>query len=461
MTIENPVAKPTAEATAIQTLAKPARTLWGGTNAMRGAGKTYLPKESAESEEAYDSRLKRTVLFNAFAKTVKDMAGRVFAKELVLADDVPPQIVQWCENVDLTGRHISVFARDVFQDALQAGVSYILVDSPPAVEGQTLADAQAQGTRPYLVHIKAEQVLGWRSELSGGAERLTQFRFSESITEPDGEYGTRTVEQIRVFLPSAYEVWRKNDKGEWVLYDNGVRGIDDIPIYAVALDRTGFMSGKPPLQDLIDLNITHWQSSSDQRNILHVARVPILFGAGFPDEAQIVIGTSAMTRASDAAATLQYVEHSGAAIGSGREDLKDLEFQMQTMGLQLLTPQPGQTATGEVRDDIKETSQLAAMANAMKDALENALVAMAQLGGLGSDGGSIEVNTDYGITARGMQDLQTLLSAVQAGLISRKTFWGELLRRGVLADSFDPEMELELIGDEALALMGQGDAPVA
>ena len=40
----------------------------------------------------------------------------------------------------------------------------------------------------------------------------------------------------------------------------------------------GFMTAHPPLMDLAWLNLAHWQSASDQRHILHVARVPILFG---------------------------------------------------------------------------------------------------------------------------------------------------------------------------------------
>ena len=35
--------------------------------------------------------------------------------------------------------------------------------------------------------------------------------------------------------------------------------------------------------DLAWLNLAHWQSASDQRHILHVARVPFLFGRGLSE----------------------------------------------------------------------------------------------------------------------------------------------------------------------------------
>jgi hypothetical protein len=429
------------------------RTLYQGTRAMRGAGKTYLPKEAAESEEAYTARLNRTVLFNAFAKTVGDMAGRVFAKEVAFGDDSLTRLVEWSENIDLTGRHLNVFASDLFKDAMQVGLAHILVDSPIGNEATTRAD---QG-RPYFVHLRAEDVIGWTHVVTDDGLKLDTLRFYETVEEAEGIHVSR-VTQIRVLLPGAYQVWRQNEKKEWFLYVEGVRGIDDIPLATVYLARTGFMTAKPPLQDLADLNVTHWQSSSDQRNILHVARVPILFGAGFPEDVPLVIGSSSLTRASDPNSKLSYVEHSGAAIGSGENDLKSLEFQMQAMGLQLLVSEPGQSATGEVRDDIKENSRLAMWADALKDGLERAFGFMAQIGGLGTEGGSLVVNKDFGIHARGSVEVSALLMAVEKGVISKETAIREFIRRGILSDDIDPETELEAAADDALAAIETAQA---
>jgi hypothetical protein len=175
-----------------------------------------------------------------------------------------------------------------------------------------------------------------------------------------------------------------------------------------------------------------------------VARVPILFGAGFGDSTEIVIGASTAIRATNENAKLTFVEHNGSAMAAGDKDLQNLEFQMQNQGLQLLVPQHGQTATGEIRDDAKEMSPLAMMANALGDALEMALGFMAEYEGLGADtGGSVDVNTDFGIVGAG--DFATLLNAVNQLQISRQTFWAELKRRRILSDDFDPEVEADRI----------------
>ena len=56
------------------------------------------------------------------------------------------------------------------------------------------------------------------------------------------------------------------------------------------------MRGSPPLLNLALLNIKHWQSQSEQDNILHVARVPILSVYGLAEGQELTIGSSSAMR---------------------------------------------------------------------------------------------------------------------------------------------------------------------
>lgn len=379
------------------------------------------------------------------------MTGRVFAKPIVLGKDVAAELINYSENIDLAGRHLNIFARDVFYNCLQPGIGYILADAPPKpvrTDGltPTVADYQAAGWRPYLVYIPVENLIGWKSTTIDGAETLTQIRIKECVSEPDGDSAEKAVDQIRVIEPARWQTWRKNaQSGRWELYKEGPNGLGKIALTPVYLNRTGFMAGEPPLQDLADLNVAHWQSQSDQRNILTVARVPVLFGAGIEAEAVLEIGASSMVRVSNPEAKLQYVEHTGAAIGAGDKDLQNLQFQMQACGLQLLVENPDQTATGVIRDDVKENSALAHMVAALQDSLELAFGFLAEYAGLGADkGGSLAVNTDFGVSGR-MGDIQYLTQAGIAGKIDDQTYIDELKRRGALSDSGDAEAVLHRI----------------
>ena len=173
------------------------RALMDGTDGMREAGKTYLPKFPAETEEAYAARLAQTWLFNGFRKTVRDMAGRVFAKPVEIKAG-NAKLVDWSLNIDNAGNDLSTFARRVFEDGLAAGISYIMVDAP--LRQGTVTVAQAEALRPYLVHLSTQEVLGWKVTVENGKPVLSQLRLMECVQEddPKDEFKQTEVQQVRV-----------------------------------------------------------------------------------------------------------------------------------------------------------------------------------------------------------------------------------------------------------------------
>lgn len=454
------VAQRSAASATMLAAAQKGRALMGGTTAMRAASTTYLPKFAKESQPAYDTRLKSSWLFNGYRKTVKDMTGRVFSKPVEIVTG-PERLKEWAENIDMQGRDLSTFARQVFEDGLSGpGINYIMVDAPMREGTVTQAAAIEQNLRPYMVHLRVEDVLGWRAEVVANVTTLTQIRIAEKITtqDPADEFKDITVDQIRVLdrLETGVQtrLYRKGAKDQkWALHqpetlNTAIKEITVVPFYA---NRTGFFTGEPMLDDLSDINIAHWQSQSDQRNILHYARVPILFIAGVDDKAVITIGATEAVKATDPNAKLAWVEHTGKAIEAGRQDLKDLEFQMETFGMQLLTARTNaQSATGEALDANKETSQLSMTADALQDALEQALGWMCVYGGIEADV-EVGVNKDFGVSFMTAQEVTALLSAVKDGALSRETFVKELIRRGVLRSDLDPEEEADRIAEDDIA----------
>jgi hypothetical protein len=421
--------------------------LLGGTGAMRAAGEKYLPKHPAEDSDGYKYRKAVSVLFNGFRRTVETMASKPFTEPLKLKDDVPPKIEGFCEDIDLEGRNLQAFANDVFDTAMAFGLSHILVDYPPVAGGQTLAEQRTSGARPYFVHIKPTAVLGWRSERIAGVETLLMLRLDEMVSEPDGEFGAKAIRQIRVLEQTRWRTFRKNEREEWVLYQEGVVSLGCIPLVTVYTGRTGFMQGRPPLLDLAYLNVAHWQSDSDQTNILHVARVPILFAAGFDKENSIAIGAGVAVKNDRAEAKLTYVEHTGAAIEAGRESLKDMEDRMSMMGAQLLVRrQVAATATEKAIDSNEADSLLTGMALGLQDSLEQALALVAKWEGLDA-GGSVEVCTDYCESLDGMS-VEELMRARELGVLSAETVFGELQRRGIINEDLDWEKELAQLKKE-------------
>ena len=362
--------------------------LYGGTSTMRQAVR-YLPRNSKESEIDWRPRLNRTSLYNVYKRSIQQAAARIFAEDIVL-EGFPPEMNVFIQDVDAQGRDITQFIKADFIDALNRGVSYILVEYPKREEQPlTLADALVTGERPYWVQIEATQVLAAHSALSGGIERLTHFRFKETVMEVSDDGLEETLhEQVKAFYqtavgePVTFRVWRNHKTKGWMVVDQGtLLGQPAIPVVPIYTNRTGFYLGAPPLLDLAETNIAHWQSSSEQRNILHVARVPFLHINGLPQEfddkgklvaVEVNIHSALVT--SDPAAKAQWIETNGNALAAGAADLADLEAKMDALGLSLSTPRSGtSTATENSINAAEANSLLKDMARSLSDSIELAL----------------------------------------------------------------------------------------
>ncbi|MBX9636295.1 MAG: DUF4055 domain-containing protein [Nitrosomonas sp.] len=427
-----------------------AKALMGGTAAIRKEGKTYLPQWPNESDESYRARLTTATLYPAFKRTVEVLAAKPFSKALKLSDNVPARMVPWLDDIDLQGRNLQAFASVLMDNCIGYGVSGVLIDYPKAEGIATVADEKASGARPYFVHYQPGTVLGWRTERVNGADKLVQLRLKECKLVADGDFGEVEVEQIRVLTPGAWQLWRKNEKKEWALSDEGTTTLKEIPFVAFYGNRTGFMTGEPPLIELAYQNVEHYQSSSDQQTILHVARVPILSIIG-GDEKAITVGTSTAVNLPHGA-DMKFVEHSGAAIGAGRTSLLDLEERMRQTGAELLVLQPGQiTATQVHSENEANKCALQRITENFEDALDQCLQFMADWVGE-AEGGNVELFKDFGAASLSDASAQLLLQTNQAGKISDQTLMSEYKRRGILAADLDFESEQERISEQGPAL---------
>jgi len=427
-------------------------TLMGGERSMKAAERTYLPQEPTETNPQYTNRLKRSTLKNYFAWAVENHTGRVFKKPVVFSDDTDKLIIDYNSNIDLMGSNADAFYREVFRDMLVKGISYVYVDYPRVTEDLSLADELDAGFRPYCIHIKADQVINAVSGMVNSRKVLVRAHILETITVPDGEWSTKTIQQIRVLYPGCWQLWRNEDSlsnGKWYIYDEGETSLSYIPLIPLYGKKSGFFGGISPLQNLANLNRAHWQSLSDQMNITHVARVPILFGTGFDDGDTLSVGSKSAIMGPDGS-TLLYVEHTGKAIEAGMNELKDLEDRMMLESLELLNTKGGnETATSKSLDisDINCSLQdLAIKLQRMIKKINNTMCDWESI----ERSGTVVVNTDFGLQLRDGSESNILLKMRQNRSVSINTFHKEMKRRGILSPDFDSEKDITLLEEEKI-----------
>lgn len=428
-----------------------ADALLGGTTSMRAAGKAFLKRWPNEEEASYESRLETATLFPSFSRTVSVMASKPFSKPLQLGQDVPPQIVEWSEDIDRQGNNLHNFAFGLLSETLGYGLCGVLVDYPKANGVTTLADEKAAGLRPYFVHIKHDQLLGWKSEIRNGARVLTQLRISEEAEIPDGDWGTKEVNRVRVLEPGKWALYEEQEakgKREFVLVDEGVttlKAIPFVPFYGV---KRGYMDGRSPLIEIAHLNVKHWQKQSDTDTIGHVVCVPVLVCEGVDDTFELSIGASTALKTPQGS-KVYFVEHEGKGTDFALSLLDRLEGQMIQTGADLLIQRPNgqRTATESNNDAEANRSDLQRIAEGVADGIDQCLQFMADWVNLPS-GGHVTMFSDYGAGNLSDASAQLVLSMQQGSLITKPTFLKEMQRRNILSPDLVPDDELSALETE-------------
>jgi hypothetical protein len=447
------------------------QTVLDGTEAMRAAGPKYLPQHDAETDAAYRERLSRATLLNLTKLTLNSWVGRPFS-DPIQVQEPPAEIEVLLDNVDMLGTDLHVFCRNWFYDGLAKAMSHVYVDFPrtDTVAGvRTLADDRREGVRPYWVHLCPEQLFFADADVVGGREILREIRIMEEITEREGFSEVNRPQIRRVYTDedgTHVELYQQEDPdkhdSEWRVIEGYDIDLPFIPLVTFYSDRDDFMVGKPPTEDLADLNIAHWQSTSDQRAILTTTRFPMLALSGGNDEGQsLTVGPNRWLHSPDPSSKFYYVEHSGKAIEAGRQDLQDLEEQMSKYGADFLRKRPGsQTATARALDSAEATSPLQDATLRFQEAVAQALSYTAAWLGLES-GGSVALATEFGPEEISQAELGTLRDTRKMKDISRVAYLKELQRRGLLNEDYDPEQDAEQLEVEAMQLfgtaMGEGD----
>ena len=424
------------------------RTLYQGTKGMKDKSITYLPTNKAESSEAYAIRLENSVLLNAHRKTSAYLAGQVFqADVLFLENQVPSEILALNRNIDNEGNSINVFGKRVFQNGIAKGVGHIFIDSPIIPEGEILTqeDEAKLGIRPYFTEIKPENVIGWK--IDPVTSKLIQVRIKEQVQVDSGQYSTKLSKRIRVLYPGNWELFEQTGESGYEMIESGNFSVPYIPFvsFIPGIEETQ-LTGETPLMDLAELNLAHWRSSSDQTNILHVGRVPLLFGRHI-EVAAVPAGVASMLNSNDDSSDLKYVEISGAALGAGANDLKELEAKMALYGLQQLVPRTGSmTATEKALSSAESHSSLGTWAIEFESFLEQAYQMLGDFMGKEFPNDSIIVNREYNLGVADPQELAQILKANEQGIISAQGVFSEFRRRGTFDEHLtweDMEADIE------------------
>ena len=256
----------------------------------------------------------------------------------------------WIEDVDGYGTSLDAFARRVVLNSLLLGHSAILVDFPTTEPAENLLQERQLGLRPYLLEVRADQILGWRKEndAAGAGQPNSHLGVRHRAV---GLFGDRAVHQIRILERGAQSIWRKGEDG-WAKYQEGTTSLPVIPLAVTYSGKVSELMSVPPLLPLANLNILHGQRQADLQHSLHVAAQPVMYMKAYEDtdnEIGLSVNSAILLPENG---EVGCAEPASSAFDSQQNFITELENQMRNLGISTLFSQTyvGETAEAKAMD---------------------------------------------------------------------------------------------------------------
>lgn len=411
---------------------------------------------------------------------------------------IPPYLAdvfdRFEEDVDLLGTSLYLYAKRVTGEVLGVG------------RAGTLIEWNDEEERAFVALYQAEQIINWKTVRIRGRNVLGLVALKETVDLGTGDdpFESKEEEQIRVLrliengklknenfgkasgenarrgegesspghakssardgrAPQyVVEIWRREDlagqatvgeKREWVLVERRVPMRRGKPLSAIPFVFHGPYDSqpncaKPPLDDVIAVNLDHYRLDADYKHGLHFTALPTAWVSGFHKDSQLRIGSSTAWVTDTIGAHAGFLEFTGQGLTTFERAMDRAEKLMAILGSRLLETQKRVSESAEALS-LRQAGEGSIVAN-ISSSLSKSLTQILrwvywwssgptgqsveeELARIGSDIVSIELNQDFETATMTPQELVALVQAWQAGAVSTETLHN-LMRRGELLE---------------------------
>lgn len=426
-------------------------------NSIEGEVKGYVPRLADQSDDEYKAYIERPSFFNATSRTLDALVGLIHSKEAEI--NIPSQIALMAENITLDDDTLEDFAKNLTVEALAVGRVGVLVDMPSVDRSQyTQAQAEALNLRPYARMYKAESIANWYSVNVNGVNKLSMVVLKESYEADTADEFTKE-DKIRYRVLDLYDgyyrqrIFQEVNKayvavGEVLPMANGLR-LDYIPFIFIGASSLKSSCDKPPLMDLVEVNISHFKNEVDLEHGCHFTALPtpVITGYQGANNEKLKIGSTSIFTFSDPNAKAFYLEFSGTGLSTLENRAAVKEKRMAVLGARLLLDEK---KTAEATETVAmrssgERSVLMSVAMTISSGITKILQIISEWENVSGDI-VYNLNTDYNLNTMDAQLLAQLMAGVQGGTIPASVLFynmqqGELIEEGMEYEEFQAGIE--------------------
>jgi len=418
-------------------------------------GDVYLPKLSGQTPKEYEAYKDRGTFFNAYLRTVIGLVGAIIRKEPVIKTHTA--IDKLLSGITLYNESIQEVIKVCLMNVLEYGYYGLLVDMP---------SEQAESNTPYFALYASTSILNVQTQKVGSDYKLTLLALmeSESSVDPDNTFAEVEIERIRVLSIEdgvlVVRLYKRNaeatakGKEEWIQDGDDIfpkirgKNATEIPfVFFGSLSNTP-IPDLPPLMDLANLNVKHWQLTVDYYHGLHYCAIPTPWAAGFGKSTDLYIGANKAWVSDDPNAKCGYLEFTGTGLAAVLAAIDKLENQMAIVGARMLEEQK---KAAEAADTVRmrysgDTATLSNVVDCIEQGMIKAIDWLGIWTGIEAKT-EVSLNRDFVSLKLDAQMLTALIGALQGGTISQDTFLYNLQLGELLPPNRTISEEKILIGE--------------
>lgn len=450
------------------------REIWSGIrHAMIGEveikrhGTKYLPRPDGMDDDQYRAYLERAVFYNMVYRTVTGLTGAIYRRDPRLLKG-GKKVQGVTDRISKDGLSLNVFAKVVTQEMLSVGRYGILVDK---------TTKEGPKNKPYLAGYTCENILDWTTtEIDGRDEYdyilLREFAADRRLFKVEGDSATAndTYGNLFVNYRILRLVWDEDTDRHVYRQEFYTRNGEDadlteepelsVPmIYGVPMDRIPFrffnsttnLPGveKPPILDILTLNLSHYKSYAQLEHGRFYTANPIYTVSGSQEEDEYHIGPSVVWEigTGEKASILEY---NGVGLKHLESALEAKETQVASLGGRLL----GDSKTAGQSDNqvkLKDRNEQSLLLNVTTVLNENFTYLLRILSKWLNDSDSDElvfrVNQDFLLDQAAAREFRAITMMYEANILPIEVIYEFFLKADIIPEYIDLETFKTMLED--------------
>jgi len=405
-----------------------------GSDAVKEKRTEYLPKLTGQSVDEYNAYLKRALFFSVADRTLKAIVGLMTAREPTI--EAPDEMRAYFEDVDNQGTSFFELSRWVIEEIVAMGRTGLLIDYP------------VSGGRAYSVPYIAENIINWNTDPT--IRNLNMLVLAEEKFWPQPNtihFISRYIEYRLLRLDQegyyAGEVWRRSaadtslgSLNRRAIIEPRVRGdrLDIIPFTFFTSEGINTELVKPPMLDIVDVNLSHYRSSADLEHGRHFTALPVPVVSGVDSDEPLRVGSERAWVLPPHQAKAYYLEFTGQGLQSLEKALKEKSDQMAIFSTRLMdTSSRGSESPDNVR--IRHSSDAANMtriAEVVENGFNRHYNLIKEMEGISGPPVKITFNKHFLDPRLPASELRELVKAYSEGAINEETLIFNLQRGDIM-----------------------------